>query len=330
MGLDRSQQEVGHQVGDRGSCSHGLLWPLQAHQVWPVEWKLTRLHPTPSGHAARTIKGQAPRSPTGRQPSCSWAVRPGPSLQSTVSLVPTHGANQRGWGSGMLTGRDGGVLSWLPLHSQGTGPSAHLKAPQTCAGHRYGPGCLDKNGLGTDRGSMAQQEWGLARGSLSSNEAAWAPVKTLQGTCPSMLPTAVTVSTAPSAPSPALLAFWTALGLPLCEKGRLVLCTGGGTHQLGTQGHRVPWVRMEGTRPLAGARPACSSCSDHLLLRRGLAWEGGRRTPDPGVQAVRAALSPPHRTGYVPHSICPQRPFQADLSRRKRCPRTPRQTSQRG
>lgn len=49
-------------------------------------------------------------------------------------------------------------LSWLPLHGQGMGPSAHLQAPLKCAEEGCGPGCLDEGRLGTDCWSAAQQE----------------------------------------------------------------------------------------------------------------------------------------------------------------------------
>lgn len=109
----------------------------------------------------------------------AWAQSAEHSESSAHARGQSEGLGQRdahwqGWG----------VLSWLPLHSQGTGPSAHLKAPQTCAGSRSGPGCLDEHGPGPDRGSVAQQEWGLARGESLLQRGGLGPGQDLAGHVP--------------------------------------------------------------------------------------------------------------------------------------------------
>lgn len=81
----------------------------------------------------------------------------------------------------------------------------------------------------------------------------------------------------------------------------------------------VPWARMEGTGPLtrAGHHPCCSNAQTTCSSPEDFCGREAWRTRSSGSQGDAVPLSSPHHTGQVPHSICPQRPFQADFCRRK-------------
>lgn len=137
-----------------------------------------------------------------------------------------------------LTSRDGGAV--LATHAQPAhgaqcpppGPIPHRCAEDRCS---PAPAVLTRRG------------WVLTAGARLSGSEHWrcgvSPARRRgcgqalgEHTPLSTLPIAVMVPTAPSL-SLAFLAFWTAVGLHLCEKGRVVLCPWGSTYQLGTWGH---------------------------------------------------------------------------------------------